>query len=258
MIAKILAVFQFEWRRALTLPRMAWWAALTLFPIGFVSLFWLSPLPELPREEWVVILFALSPMLIVMLGTFLWAAPVISAELERRSWIYLAVRPHGRMAVVLGKYLAALTWVIPAAVIGMSVALLIADPSGKRELWLALAGLICLSCPAYAALYMLIGIAFPKRAMLIAVAYTLVMELVISFLPAMINKLSIQYRLRALLIEWTGVMDPVERTKLLDYFGSEPAWLHVLTLLLATAVLVTMSVLLIRVREFSQSDESDQ
>jgi hypothetical protein len=45
----------------------------------------------------------------VNLRTMLRATPAVSVELERRSWVYLAVRPNGSTAVLIGKYLAAVT-----------------------------------------------------------------------------------------------------------------------------------------------------
>ena len=114
------AVFLFEWRRSLTVPRMAWWLVLAGFPVFIIGLIRFtvdaaspasrSGVDEVPRELWVGFLFALGPMLVTMLGTMLWVTPALSAELERRSWVYLAVRPHGGRAVLLGKYLAAVTW----------------------------------------------------------------------------------------------------------------------------------------------------
>ena len=64
-------------------------------------------------------------------GTFLWATPAISAELERRSWVYLAVRPNGGTAVLLGKYLAAVSWVLTAALVGLAIALAI-SPTARN------------------------------------------------------------------------------------------------------------------------------
>ena len=80
-------------------------------------------------------LFALVPMLVSMLGTFLWATPVVSAELERKSWVYLAVRPHGKVNVLIGKYLVAITWALSAALAGLcaAVAIMPAD-DGAAEL----------------------------------------------------------------------------------------------------------------------------
>jgi ABC-type transport system involved in multi-copper enzyme maturation permease subunit len=252
------AVFLFEWKRALTLPRMAWWAVLAAFPVFLVCLIRFTAHGQPPREFWAGFFFALFPMLTAMLGALLWATPVISAELERRSWVYLAVRPHGGAAVLLGKYLAAVTWIIPPAVLGLTIAApLVSDGDGLR-LWWTMLRLICLSCPAYAAVYLLLGTVMPRRAMVLAVAYTLIFELVISFVPAVINKITVQYRLRALLVDWLDLPFPTEGPGgALSLIGDAPAWRHVLILLLITPVLLTLSVAILRWKEFPSSAESD-
>lgn len=257
-MSKTLAVFLFEWKRALTAPRMAWWAVLTLFPAFIVTLIRISPMQPMPREAWAVFLFALVPMLVTMLGSFLWMTPIVSAEVERRSWVYLAVRPHGPSAVLLGKYLTTLTWVLPATIAGLTIAVLIAQTGDTWRLWSAIAKLACFSCPAYAAVYLVLGVLFPKRSMVIAVAYTLVLELVIAFVPAIINKLSVQYRLRALLIHWADINVGDSRNfEAMALIGTSPAWYHATVLVCYTIFLVLLGLAIVRFREFSSADETD-
>ncbi|MFM9962391.1 MAG: ABC transporter permease [Planctomycetaceae bacterium] len=257
------AVFLFEWKRALTLPRMAWWGVLALFPVFIVGVirFTTSQLPhgqQPPREFWAGMLYALIPMLVSMLGSLLWATPAISAELERRSWVYLTVRPNGGTAVLLGKYLAAVTWVLPPALIGLTISVPLADSGDDWRLWWALVRLICLSCPAYGAIYLLLGTLLPRRALVLAVAYTLIFEFVIRFVPAVINKLSVQFRLQALLFEWCDLPIPGGRQSgMLALLGDAPAWEHVAILLLLPPVLLSLSVAILRWSEFSSSAESD-
>jgi ABC-type transport system involved in multi-copper enzyme maturation permease subunit len=260
------AVFLFEWRRALTRPRIAWWAVLALFPAIIVSMIRISPIDEPPREFWEWSLFALIPLLMSMLGTFLWTAPALSAELERKSWVYLAVRPHGSTSVLIGKYLAAVTWVLPAALVGLTFAVLIAqvgdDWKDELRIWLTFAALACFGCLAYAAVYMLLGAIFPKRAMVIAVAYTLIIEVVISNIPAVINKISVHYRLRALFVDWADIPIPEARRHsgdfdMTEWLGNAPASDHILILFCYTCGLLLATLALIRWREFSTAEESD-
>ena len=52
-----------------------------------------------PFEAWAVLLFALAPMLVSMLGTFLWATPAVSMELEHAQLElpgHTPERQHGR------------------------------------------------------------------------------------------------------------------------------------------------------------------
>jgi ABC-type transport system involved in multi-copper enzyme maturation permease subunit len=254
------AVFFFEWQRALTAPRMAWWLVLTLFPVFIVTLIRISPVPHPPGEPWPPrglwfgILFALIPMLVSMLGSLLWTAPAVSSELERQSWIYLAVRPHGKTALLLGKYLAAVTWVLSAALLGLSICVVITQAEDPWHLWSTIATLVFISCPAYAALYLALGTLFPQRAMAIAVAYTLVFELVVSWVPAIINKLTVQYRLIALLQDWGGISFSSE---MITLFGYSPAWFHVTMLAGSTAGLLILSVVVVNLRELTTANATE-
>ncbi len=257
-MSRVAAVFLFEWRRALSPARIAWWGVLLLFPAFIVTLIRVSPIPPPPREPWAVFLFALVPMLITILGAFLWATPAVSAELERKSWVYLAVRPHGRTSVLLGKYLAAITWVLPAALLGLTLAVLIAQSGDGWRIWWTMARLTCLSCPAYVAVYLTIGVLFPRRAMVVAVAYTLVFELIIAFVPAMINKLTVQYRLRALLIPWADIpLGDSRNFANMALIGDAPPWHHVTVLIAYTLALLLFAVVLVNAREFAANEEID-
>ena len=256
------AVFCFEWKRAITWPRLMGWATLALFPVFIIGLIRMTS--EMagdypPRELWIGFLFALVPMLVSMLGALLWTTTAIATELERRSWVYLTIRPNGGTAVLIGKYLAAVTWVIPAALVGLTLAvpLTITPDTADGEalqLWWAMARLVCLSCPAYSAIFLLLGTINPRRAMVLAVAYSLIFELVISFVPAVINKLTVQYRLRALMIDWCDVNPPQGVQALI---GNSSPTEHVLVLLLLTPVLLAAAVARLRWSEFSAAAESD-
>jgi ABC-type transport system involved in multi-copper enzyme maturation permease subunit len=257
--SSVLAVFFFEWRRAFTAARMMWWLVLALFPALIVGMIRIAVREDhIPREPWIVMLFTLVPMLVSMLGTFLWATPVVSAELERKSWVYLAVRPHGKVNVLIGKYLVALTWALSAALVGLCVAVAIMPYGESWHIGSTIAMITLLSCPAYAAVYLLIGTLFPKRSMVIAVAYTLIFELIISFVPALINTFTVQYRIRTLLFLWSD-MPPIDDdvNSLLAFIGEPPAWEHVVVLLAYTMTLLVLAVGAVRGREFSTADESE-
>jgi ABC-type transport system involved in multi-copper enzyme maturation permease subunit len=256
--SSIAAVFFFEWRRAFTLARMVWWMVLALFPVLIVSMIRFASRGEtLPDEFWTGLLFALLPMLVSMLGTFLWATPVVSAELERKSWVYLAVRPQGTTNVLLGKYLVALTWSLSAALAGLCAALVIMPGDDGLRIGRTIASITLLSCPAYSALYLLLGTIFPKRSMVIAVAYTLVFELIISLIPALINSFTVQYRIRTLLFIWGEVPINSEMNALMAFIGEPPAWEHVVVLLAYTLTLLIAAVGVVRGREFSMAEEGE-
>ncbi len=265
MIGNVGAVFVFEWKRAFTWPRMTWSIGLAAFPVFIIGLVrWTVNAEargdgEIWRTICIVMLFGLIPMLVTMLGTLLWSSPAISSELERRSWVYLAVRPNGGTAVLLGKYLAAVTWVIPPALIGLTIAVPLAATGDTWRIWWAMTRLVLLSAPAYAAIYLVLGVVMPRRAMVLAVAYTLIFELLISFIPAVINKFTVQFRLRSLTVEWCdlSLLTNEQQWMVMAQFGTEPPWHHVTALIVLILCLTGFAVILLRAKEFPMSVESD-
>ncbi|MCA9056127.1 MAG: hypothetical protein KDA75_19985, partial [Planctomycetaceae bacterium] len=199
------------------------------------------------------------PGLVSMLGVFLWATPWLSSELEGRSWVYLAIRPHGKLAVLLGKYLLAVAWTIPAGCIAAALAAFVIAESDVLSLIWVQWKLVVLSCFAYAAVFTLIGAIFPKRAMVVGVFYAILFEVVLASIPAAVNLLTVQYRTRSLLVKWLDWdTDVVRRNRVFQaYFGDEsPIW-HVGALMLMTVLLLTAAALVVRWREFTADAESD-
>lgn len=267
MIGNVGAVFWFEWKRAMSVTRRLWWLGLASFPVFIVALvrFTLRGETEadilMLRHLWTWLIFALIPMLVAILGSLLWTTPAVSAELERRSWVYLAVRPNGATAVVLGKFLTSICWVIPAALLGLTIAVFGTGISAQIDLWRlwwTMALLVILSCPAYAAIFLFLGVIYPRRAMVLSVVYTLLFEFVISFIPAVINKITVQYRLRALAVKWSELkFKPGSEKDVIAIIGNESPWLHVTILCSLTLLLLLASVAAIRWKEFATSSESD-
>ena len=201
-------------------------------------------------------MFGLIPEVICLLGLLLWATPIVHTELEGRTWIYLAVRPRGRINVYWASIWRPLCgppaprWT--SAILCVSIA---RPEMGLRLLW-CLSALVGFSCLAYGALYCLIGAFFHRRAMVIAVAYTLIFEFLVSLIPAMINKLTVQYRLRCLLVnwmEWSTDDSLPEGFELL--LGDEPSWLHVLILIGIVIGLLIAGTQVIQHREYATVEE---
>ena len=255
----ISAVFRFEWKRSLTVPRMAWWSVLAVFPGLIVTLMRVADSQPPHSDAWIGVLYSLVPGIVCIMGVFLWATPAISSELEGGNWTYLAVRPGGKTSVLLGKYLCAITWTAPAALVGLTIAVIVAAPDDSFRIWRVLALLVLISCPAYGAVYILIGVIFQKRAMVVAVAYTLVFELILALIPAVINQVTVQYHLRALMSRWME-WDTRQGQRFADMkvlFGDAPASEHLLILLGLTVGLLVVAVAVLRHKELAAgADES--
>ena len=249
-----LIVFWFECRRAMTVARIACWLVLALFPVVVVSIMRYygasdSPVPLL----WPTALFFLVPEVVCLMGLLLWATPAVHAELEGQTWLYLAMRPDGKQSVLLGKYLTAVAWTASAGIAGVLISIVVAQPTTPFRLASALSGLVLLSSMAYGAVFVLLGVIFLKRGMVMAVIYTLVFELAISFVPAVINQLTVQYRLRSLLAQWLNWDQLRHDTPFL--FSSTPAWQQVLILVAIAIVLLACATAILCSRQLTTGYE---
>ena len=186
-LQRIPSVFFFEWRRALTIPRLAWMVALMAFPPGLLLMISSAAQRDPPIEVAAILVYALSPCVACMMSVFLWATPVLSAELEGRSWVYLAVRPYGPVAVLLGKYLVSISWAVPVGLVSATVGSYIIGREQVFHMVSVECGLATLSCLSYAAVFLLIGVIAPKRAMVAGILYAVVFEAGAALIPAAVT-----------------------------------------------------------------------
>ena len=206
----------------------------------------------LPDEVMVMICFYLVPQISCMLGLMLWTTPVVGSELEAQTWIYLSLRRHGRQAVALGKYAVAVVWTISFGVlsaIGVSALSGVDDP---LLLAATLISAVLLSSFSYAALYLLIGAAFYRRATVLAFVLSVVLEGVVSLVPATINQLTVAYRLRSIVAKAMSVT--ADATDFI--LGDEPIWLNASALAAYTVLLLALAVYLVHKREYPVQTEA--
>ena len=247
-------VLTFELRRAAALPRLIIMAALVIFPTALAGLIRHGGGRWNQKEIWTLMMFILVPEVVCLLGLLLWATPVIQAEVEGKTWPYLAVRPCGKVPVLIGKYLAAVLWTAAAAWIGLLLSLLVAIPD--RDVVqgvLVLVALVGLSSLAYGALFVLLGVLFLRRGMIVAVAYTFVFEFLVSWIPAMVNQLTVQYHLRNLLVKWMLLESTPHEFR--QMVSDAPPWRHILILLGMTAAFLTAASLVLRRRQLITAPE---
>ncbi len=245
-------VVRFELTRSLTVGRITIWIILVMFPVALITaLRFLQPVDRL--EPWGITLYFLVPEVVCLLALLLWATPAISTEIEGQTWIYLAMRRSGRSIVLLGKYLTAVLWSLSAALVAITLCILVMGPAGGFRLWCVMCALATLSCLAHASLYILIGMLFYRRTMVTAVLYTLAIEYGMSLVPALANKLTINYRLRGLLADWMSWEEARSRAE--NVFGNEPATTHLLVLAAITLSLLGAAVFRLGHSEFPTQQE---
>lgn len=260
----MLAIFRFELNRLLTTGRVFWWLVMVAFPVAITWL--MTRYIQLPRgmvqseidTVFILALFTLVPGVSCMLGVFLSAAPAVATELEQRSWMYIATRPNGLFQLILGKYLVAIVWATSAAVVGLALALPLSRIEPRFHVWTTLSLISLISAVGYTALYLMIGTVFHRRAMVFCVAYTAAIDVFLSLLPAVINRFTIQYRLRSLLFDWCPVDDRFGRDAIKNLLVSDKGSLEqVFWVASLSSVFVCIALVFVHTREFTSAVESD-
>lgn len=258
------AVFAYEWRRSLTAGRVIWWILMSLFPITVSLLIRTLPdfernVPERARDTfWSIFLYVMIPCLCSALGVLLTAGPAVATELEQRSWIYMATRPRGILWLLFGKFLVAFTWGVSAAAVALSGSILITNATSRFSIWSSMMLLSLLSCIAYSAAFLFVGAIFPKRAMVFSVIYVAVVEVVLGLIPAVVNRMTIQYRLRSLLVKWLPADTKLAEESEIQYvFGNDATWVHILWLLGLTVGYFLIAQIVVHWKEFTTASEGD-
>ncbi|MDG1894513.1 MAG: hypothetical protein P8J37_06375 [Fuerstiella sp.] len=128
----------------------------------------------------------------------------------------------------------------------------------SSEVLVAMAGLATLSACSYSALYIMLGTVFHRRAMVLCVAYTAGVELFLGFFPAVINRFTIQYRLRTLLFDWTTQSEQFRQSRVLEFVASdESVFAQIMWLISCIAVFLAITLVSVQVREFTSASETD-
>ncbi|MFM7056148.1 MAG: hypothetical protein ACKO2P_04405 [Planctomycetota bacterium] len=247
----------------LTPGRLVWWLTITGFPVAITLLIrWsLRQAGAGPNDidaAWSLAYYMLVPGVCTALGVLVTAGPAVASELEQRSWIYLASRPHGIPRLLLGKYLAAVVFGCTAAWVGISISVPLCTADSRLKIWWAMLVLSGLSATSSAAVFLFLGTVMLRRAMVLCMAWAFLVEGVLGSLPAVVNRFTMQYRLRSLLVQWLPLPMNRQGEPVFSYaVGAEPAWQHISWVVALTVVFLVAAVLLGRGREFTAAAESD-
>ena len=244
------SVFRFEVQRSLNLWQALRIAALASFP-AFIAVLIRIQL-DADAGGWLhASIFGLTGT-VMLLGLLFWATPVVSHEIEARTWSYLAVRSCGLGSILVGKYLTAVLWAVLTGWAALTLACLLSFPSNLARFWLVLAFLIVPAAFGFGALFVLIGILIPKRAMPTAVAYTMLVEVLATWAPATINQFTLHFHLRSLLLTWLPFISPGNFAAA----QGDSIWQHLAILGVAPILLLLPAWYLLSKRELSKPDEN--
>lgn len=254
ILSAVWAVAGFQLSRMLTWPRMAMAAAGVVFPAAVMFAVGRAARGELPSDLAVAMLYALIPEGICMLGLLVTMCPAVADELERGTWVHVATRPHGRRALLLGTWLAAVIWTGSVAIGAVVLSLGVTGVEQPAAVARMLVALVLLSCAGRGALFALPAVVLPKRALVASVGLALVVEYIVGTIPAVVNQATVSLRLRSLLVEWMAWKKRLP-TEMQLFIDPQPAWVHVAAVGAIVAVLLTAAVIIVDRRQFPPSDE---
>lgn len=148
-----------------------------------------------------VYLFFVYPQAICLLLALLYGSSLLWSELDNKTLTYLFTRPLARWKMVSGKYFAIVLTLIPLVSASLLISWLLLQMAGG---WKLFAGILVASLGgilAYNTVFILLGFLIPRRAMVLALIYSVVFEFLLSFVPALVNTLTVSYYLRSLVVE---------------------------------------------------------
>ena len=247
-LSAVVAVIRFELQRMLTTARITGWVALAGFPPLITLLLVLQARGNTGWET--MVMFVLIPNVLCLLSLLLWVTPLVFSELEGRSWIYLASRPGGRTSVMLGKYFAGVLRTVLAGWAAITLCTIIARPPHMiRDMGVMYLTVVAASF-TYGALYTLIGVTFHRRATVIAAAYTMIIEVAVSWVPAVINQLTVAYHLRSVFADLIG-----QRPAWKQQFSSASPWSHLLFMLVLSTTFLFLANLVLNRSQYVKADD---
>lgn len=252
-LAAIRAVTGFQLSRLLTRPRLAMGLAGAIFPAAVM--FAVTRTASIDRNMTVVMIYALIPEALCVLGLLVTMCPVVADELERGTWIHIAVRPGGRQNLLLGTFAAAVLWTAAVSFTALMLTLLVAQPTQPIGLIVMFSVLIGLSCVGRAALFALPAVILPKRALIASVGVALIVEYFAGLLPAVVNQITVSLRLRSLLVEWMEWRQemPIEMTLFVDDYSAP---VQVIAVCILVFALLATAIFILNHRQFPPSVEN--
>ncbi|HRF01544.1 MAG TPA: hypothetical protein PLI18_13560 [Pirellulaceae bacterium] len=250
----IRATIRYEIARSLNLGRGAAFLVLALFPPAITAI-----ICRLPGAPPTMIPIGVTSLVVCVLANLVWSTSAVSGELEGKTWAYLAARPGGRIASMIGKYIVSVGWTalvtLSALTMAIAVQALLVPTGDELRLWLIFASCGLIACFAYASIYTLLGTIFHRRAMVAAVVHTGVFELMIGWIPGIIQYATVRGPLVHLAVIGLVDKEVLEDPNFTLVFGEPNVIGHLISVVCLTIVALLASLWLIRTREYATTQE---
>jgi ABC-2 type transport system permease protein len=194
-----------------------------------------------------VLLYVLYPQSLCILTSLVYGATLLAAEIEDKTLVYLFTRSLPRWQILTGKYVVTASTLSAMSSASMSVCFLITGMPFGLDLWLGLLASVVGACFTYTAVFALLGLLVPRRAIPVGLMYAVVFEFLLSLVPAVINEFTTSHYLRSLAFEISGVPLPPE---VLQFVGGASIPKALGALVFITALALTLAGALVHRREW--------
>jgi ABC-type transport system involved in multi-copper enzyme maturation permease subunit len=212
--------------------------------------------PEIPitMDTLVAIyLFLLYPQVICLLISLFYGTSVLGHELGGKTLTYLFTRPLPRWKFVVGKYLGIIVALTIPTCVSLLVSWWILGADGGFSVISGLLAGTVVALLAFNALFILFGFLIPRRAMIAALLYGVIFELILSFIPALVNQFTITYYVRSFVVEMLDIDIPPEAIRVVG--GASPQGALVALAVITVGALAASSFLAAR-REYVIHDQA--
>ncbi len=205
---------------------------------------------------YLVFLFAMYPLFCAILLSLLYASSLVSQELEAKTLTYLFSRPLAKWRILGGQYLATALVITVGVMTSCTLGWLVCStPQGSRG-WIALMVSCVLGSFAYCALFCLIGLLAPRRAIPAGIVYAVLAEGLGSFVAAAINKLTISFHLRAIAYRITRLELPPDLRTIEELIMHESIPAGLASLCGITAAVLAAACYIITTRQFVVNEQA--
>jgi ABC-type transport system involved in multi-copper enzyme maturation permease subunit len=200
-------------------------------------------------------LYVMYPQSLCILATLLYGASLLAGEIEDKTLVYLFTRALPRWRVLLGKYVAT-AGVLSILTLGsMSVAFAMCGAPIGARVWMALAAAIVSACFTYTAIFCLLGLLVPRRAIPVGLIYAVLIEFLLSVVPAVVNELTASYYIRSLAWHIADLSLPVDEAEefqreAVPFIAGADASTAILALATISVVGLSLSALVIHRRQW--------
>lgn len=226
-------------------------AFLLVLPVGLMA--WIvSQETQFKQEETAFFAYyLLYPQVLCILLCALYGTALMQREVQDKTLTYIITTPVPRYVTIFGKYIGIVVSMSAMTCASFLISFFIGYPSGTLRFVLGFCSGIFFSIAMYTAIFCLFGFMFPRRALTISIVFSVV-EFIISFVPAVVNKLLPAFYVRSFLFDAAG-RTPPERFR--ELYGDMGMIGSGLGLLIASVVCLAASALLYTYREYTVTEQ---